>query len=369
MGEFRWTREAQTPTPTPFSGETLLIFVIRAACLGLLAYWTLVLLRPFLGILIWSVVFTVALYPAYEYLSALFWGRRKVAAAAITLVALGVMFGPATWLGLSLADNIRLLIQHLGDGSLAVPPPPGSVRHWPLIGERIYEVWQLASTNIKDLIEEIAPQLKPVGGRMLAAAGSIGVNLVKFVLAIIISGFLFVPGRSLVMGTKNFLSYIATRQGGEFVDIAGATIRNISRGVIGIAFLQALLAGIGFLVAGLPAAGLLSFLVLLLGIIQIGPAVIILPVLVWYWFTKDTVPAALFTVYMIPVSLMDNVLRPLVMAHGLNTPIPVIFIGLIGGTIAHGLIGLFVGPVVLAIMWQVLVAWTCDKGEEASPAV
>ena len=236
----------------PFSGEAPLIFVIRAACLGLLAYWTLVLLRPFLGILIWSVVFTVALYPAYEYLSALFWGRRKVAAAAITLVALGVMFGPATWLGLSLADNIRLLIQHLGDGSLAVPPPPGSVRHWPLIGERIYEVWQLASTNIKDLIEEIAPQLKPVGGRMLAAAGSIGVNLVKFVLAIIISGFLFVPGRSLVMGTKNFLSHIATRQGGEFVDIAGATIRNISRGVIGIAFLQALLAGIGFLVAGLP---------------------------------------------------------------------------------------------------------------------
>ena len=177
------------------------------------------------------------------------------------------------------------------------------------------------------------------------------------------------PGRSLVMGTKNFLSYISTKQGGEFVDIAGATIRNISRGVIGIAFLQALLAGIGFLVAGLPAAGLLSFLVLLLGIPRGGLSVIILPVLVWYWLTKDTAPAALFTIYMISVSLMDNVLRPLIMAHGLNTPMPVIFIGLIGGTIAHGLIGLFVGPVVLAIMWQVLVAWTRDQTGEALPLV
>ena len=355
--------------PDPFSGKTPLIFVVRVACLGLLAYWTLVLLRPFLGIIIWSIVFTVALYPAYEYLSALLWGRRKLAAAAITFFGLLILFGPATWLGISLAENIRLLIQHLGDGSSVVPPPPDSVRNWPLIGGRIYEIWQLASINLKDLIEEVAPQLKPVGGRMLAAAGSIGVNLLKFVLAIIISGFLFVPGRSLVMGAKNFLSHISTKQGSEFVDIAGATIRNISRGVIGVAFLQALLAGIGFLVAGLPAAGLLSFLVLLLGIIQIGPTIVLIPVLAWYWLTKETAPAVLFTIYLIPVSLMDNVLRPLVMAHGLNTPMPVIFIGLIGGTIAHGLIGLFVGPVVLAIMWQLLVAWTREKEDEALPLV
>ena len=312
-------------------------------------------------------MFSVALYPVYEYLSTIFRGRRKVAATAITLAGLLITFGPATWLGISLAENIRLLLQHLGDSSSAVPPPPDTVRNWPLIGERLYEIWKLASISIKDLVEQLAPQLKPVGGRMLAAAGNSGLNLVKFVLAIIISGFLFVPGRSLVLEIKTLVSHISTRQGGEFVDIAGATIRNISRGVIGIAFLQALLAGIGFLVAGLPAAGLLSFLVLILGIIQIGPAIVLLPVLIWYWLTKDTGPAVLFTIYMIPVSLMDNVLRPLVMAHGLNTPIPVIFIGLIGGTIAHGLIGLFVGPVVLAIMWQVLVAWMRDKRDEALP--
>jgi predicted PurR-regulated permease PerM len=200
---------------------------------------------------------------------------------------------------------------------------------------------------------------------LLRMAGSTGVNILKFALAIIISGFLFIPGKSLVLGTKDLLCKVATRRGEEFVDIAGATIRNIARGVIGVAFLQALLSGVGFLVAGFPNAGLLSFLVLLLGIIQIGPTIVIAPAIIWYWLTRDTASAVIFTVYMIPVSLLDNVLRPLVMAHGLNLPMPLIFIGLIGGTIVHGLIGLFIGPVVLAIMWQLLAAWISDTDADA----
>jgi predicted PurR-regulated permease PerM len=347
--------------PADASGETFLIFTIRVVCLGLLVYWALTLLRPFLAIMLWSVVFTVALYPLFDYLTALSHGRRALVAAAITLFSLAIMFGPATWLGISLAENMRSLVQHLGDGSLAIPPPPASIKNWPLIGARTYELWQLASTNLKDLIEEVAPQLKPVGGRMLLVAGSVGMNILKFVLAIIISGFLFIPGKSLIIGTKSLLSKVVTTRGEEFVNIAGATIRNISRGVIGVAFLQALLAGVGFLIAGFPGAGLLSFLVLLLGIIQIGPSIVIIPTIIWCWFTKDTASALLFTVYMIPVNLVDNVLRPLVMARGLNTPIPLIFLGLIGGTIAHGLIGLFIGPVVLAIMWQLLVVWMRDE--------
>ncbi len=356
------------PRTENLSADTLLIFTIRIVCLAALVYWALILLRPFLPIMLWSVVFTVALYPLFDYLTTLLHGRRTLVAAAITLVSLAVMFGPATWLGISLAENTRSLVQHLNDGSLTIPRPTDSIKSWPLIGGRTYELWQLAATNLKDLIEEVAPQLKPVGSRMLALAGSVGVNILKFVLAIIISGFLFIPGKSLVTQTKKILSRAVTRRGEEFVDIAGATIRNISRGVIGVAFLQALLAGIGFLVAGFPGAGLLSFLALLLGIIQIGPSIIILPAIIWYWFTKDTTSAVLFTIYMIPVNLMDNVLRPLVMAHGLKTPMPLIFIGLIGGTIAHGLIGLFIGPVVLAIMWQLIVAWTRDEKTEVTAA-
>src|SRR5205814_964306 len=166
-------------------------------------------------------------------------------------------------------------------------------------------------------------------------------------------------GRSI----KNLLCHVAGTRGDEFVDLAGATIRNISRGIIGIAILQALLAGIGLLFAGVPAAGLFSFLVLLLGIIQIGPSVVLIPLIIWSWFTMDTKMAVLFTLYMVPVNLLDNILRPLVMAKGLGVPMPVILIGVIGGTLVHGVIGLFVGPIVLTIAWQLMVVWTRNEGK------
>jgi predicted PurR-regulated permease PerM len=198
---------------------------------------------------------------------------------------------------------------------------------------------------------------------LLNAADSIGLSLLKFTIALAISGFLFIPGPSLAHSIKNLLARVAVGRGEEFVDLAGATIRNISCGIIGIAMLQALLAGIGLLVAGVPAAGLFSFLVLLFGIIQIGPSVILVPLIIWSWFVMGTTTAILFTLYMVPVNLLDNVLRPLV-AKGLKTPMPVILIGVLGGTLVHGIIGLFVGPIVLSIAWQVLVVWTQDAPKQ-----
>ena len=187
-----------------------------------------------------------------------------------------------------------------------------------------------------------------------------GINLLKFIIAVVIFGFLFIPGPSLIHSIKNVIGRVAAARGEEFVDLAGATIRNVSRGIIGIAILQALLAGIGLLFAGVPAAGLFSFLVLVLGIIQVGASVVLLPLIVWSWFSMDMTPAILFTVYMVPVNLFDNILRPLV-AKGLSTPMPVIFIGVLGGTLVHGVIGLFVGPIVLSIAWQLLVVWMRDE--------
>ena len=198
-----------------------------------------------------------------------------------------------------------------------------------------------------------------MGTSLLNAAGSVGINLLKFTIVLVISGFLFIPGPSLIYSMKNVLGRVAAGRGEEFVDLAGATIRNISRGIIGIAILQALLAGIGLLFAGVPAAGLFSFFVLLLGIVQIGPSVILVPLIIWSWFAMDTTVAILFTLYMVPVNLLDNLLRPLV-AKGLGTPMPVILVGVFGGTLVHGMIGLFVGPIVLSVAWQLLVVWTHD---------
>jgi predicted PurR-regulated permease PerM len=341
------------------SNDELVLFVIRIVCLGLLGYWSFVLISPFLTIIVWSVIITVALYPVFDWLSAKLYGHRALATIAITVFMFFVLLGPVTWLAVSLAETVRALLARFGDGSLAVPPPSKAVRAWPLIGEKIYETWQLASTNLQALVMEAVPYLKPVGTTLLNAAGSVGINLLKFTLALVISGFLFIPGPSLIHSAKNVLGRVAAGRGEEFVDLAGATIRNVSRGIIGIAILQALLAGIGLLFAGVPAAGLFSFLVLLLGIVQIGPSVVLVPLIIWSWFAMDATMAFLFTCYMVPVNLIDNIMRPLV-AKGLTTPIPVILIGVLGGTLVHGMIGLFVGPIVLSIAWQLLVVWTHD---------
>jgi predicted PurR-regulated permease PerM len=194
---------------------------------------------------------------------------------------------------------------------------------------------------------------------LLNAAGGVGINLLEFTVALVISGFLFIPGPSLTHSIQNILGRVAAGRGEEFIGLAGATIRNVSRGIIGIAILQALLAGIGLLFAGVPAAGLFSFLVLLLGILQIGPSLILVPLIIWSWFAMDATKAILFTLYLVPVNLLDNMLRPLV-AKGLATPMPVILIGVVGGTLVHGMIGLFVGPIVLSIAWQLIVVWTRD---------
>jgi predicted PurR-regulated permease PerM len=341
--------------------DSFVVLAIRLVCLGLLGYWTLIIIRPFLTIMVWSAIITVAVYPIFYWLSARLHGYRVLVAFTITVLALLVILGPATWLGLSLAESVRTLMERLGEGTIALPPPPEGIKSWPLIGTKAYETWDLASTNLRALLTQAVPYLKPMGGTLLGAAGSFGINLLKFIAATIVSGFLFIPGPALVESIKNIMRHLAGARGAMFVDMAGATVRTISRGIIGVAVLQALLAGIGLIVAGVPAAGLISFLVLLLGIIQIGPSIILLPLVIWSWFTMDATGAVLFSLYMIPVNLLDNVLRPLVMAKGLGTPIWVILLGVLGGTIMHGLIGLFVGPVVLSIAWQLIVLWTRNE--------
>jgi predicted PurR-regulated permease PerM len=348
-----------TPLDTP--DDTLVVLAIRLVCLGLLGYWTLIIIRPFLTIVIWSAIIAVALYPIFYWLSGKLHGYRMLAAFTITLLSLLLILGPATWLGLSLAESVRMLIARLSEGTIALPPPPEAIKAWPLIGNKAYETWDLASTNLRALLTQAVPYLKPLGGTLLGAAGSFGINLLKFIAATIISGFLFIPGPALVESIKNILRHLAGARGAMFVDMTGVTVRTISRGVIGVAVLQALLAGIGLIIAGVPAPGLISFLVLFLGIIQIGPSIILVPLVIWSWFAMDATSAVLFSLYMIPVNFLDNVLRPLVMAKGLGTPIWIILLGVFGGTIVHGMIGLFVGPVVLSIAWQLIVLWTRNE--------
>ena len=340
---------------------TVIGLAIRLAFLGVILFLSLSIIRPFLETMVWSVVLAVALYPVFDLLANWLGGRRGLAAALITILLLLIIIGPVTWLALDLVDVPKMIYARLDSGQLSIPAPIETVKNWPLIGEPIFQFWELASTNLTAALAKVAPHLKPIGSTLLGAAGSAGVAILQFLASVIIAGFLLSPGPMLVDGVAMFLHSRVSQRGSEFIQLAGATIRNVSQGVIGVSLLQALLAGIGLTVAGVPGASLIAFGVLVMGIIQIGPSVIIVPVIIWSWMTMETWTAVLFTAYMVPVNLVDNVLRPIIFARGLKTPMLVIIVGVIGGTLSNGIIGLFVGPIVLAVTWDLLIAFVRDN--------
>jgi predicted PurR-regulated permease PerM len=344
--------------------RTFVELAIRIGALGLVLYWTLILLLPFLTIGIWAAVLAVALYPVFAWMARRLGGRRRLAAVLITVLSLLVVIGPATWLALDLVESLRMISDRIDLSTWALPAPPASVKGWPLIGDTVYQFWDLASTNLKEALAKIVPQLKPLGAVLLGIAADAGTGILKFFAAIVVAGFLFAPAPAIIEAVKKFLRRLVPERGEEFANLAGATIRAVSRGVIGISVLQALLAGIGLMIAGVPAASVITSAVLIFGIIQIGPAIVLVPVVIWSWFAMEPASALLFTAYMVPVNLLDNILKPIVMGRGLKTPMVVILIGLLGGTLAYGITGLFLGPIVLAVIWELLVAWI-REGEGA----
>jgi len=349
------------------SGDEIIQLAVRLAVLAFLLYWSFVLVRPFIPMLAWSIVLTVALYPPYDWLANHLGGRPKLAAAIVTAVSLLIIIGPVAWLGVGLIDGLQEFAGQLGAGTLAIPSPPDGVKEWPIIGVQIYGLWDHASTNLGAALRQVAPHLKPLAGPVLAFAGSAGIGTLKFVLSVALSGFLFIYGPSLVEGTRRMQERVVTQRNEDFVALAGLTIRTVSQGVIGVAVLQSLLAGIGLKLAGVPHAGVLAFAVLVLAILQIGSVIVLLPVIIWIWATKEFAVALPLTIYLLVVGLADNILKPMLMGRGLNTPMLVIFIGVLGGMIAHGILGLFVGPIILAVAWQLMMAWIREERAETVP--
>jgi predicted PurR-regulated permease PerM len=242
------------------------------------------------------------------------------------LVNLSIVIGPVAWLGIGLIDGLRSISEQLGAGSLSIPSPPPGIRNWPLVGEPMYEFWNDASTNLEATFKQLAPHLKLLAGMVLALAGSASVGTLKFVAAVALAGFMFPSGSRLVSASRDILARVLPQQSEEFVGLAGATIRTISQGVIGIAIVQSLFIGIGLKLVGVPNAGVLAFVVLILGILQLGSAIVLFPVFVWIWMSKDFTIALPATIYLVVVGLADNVVKPILMGRGLTTPMPVILI-------------------------------------------
>ena len=345
--------------------------ITKIGFIAFVSAWCFILLRPFIGIVLWGTILAVAFYPIFQWLKARLGGRKNLAATLIAIVSIFIIIGPVGIMVKSLASNINDLATEIVNGTLKVPPPPENLENIPLIGDQIDRLWQLASVNLEEALKILEPQLKKLAPTLLGIAGSASLAVLQFIVSIIIATGFILNKEKLNRNLTRFFHKLTPTKGQAFIQLASSTLRNVIRGVIGIAAIQTLLIGIGMILAGIPYAGILILLCLVLTIIQIGPGLIILATIIFAWSKMTTLVALLYTIWMIPTMLIDNFLKPVLMARGLPIPMLVIFIGVFGGTLAHGIIGLFIGPVVLGFGYELWQAWINENnslGTEQSDA-
>ena len=334
---------------------------VRVGLLLLLVLWCFEIVRPFIIPVFWGIIIAVATYPTYRFFRRKLGDRSGLAATGVALQMLVLLIGPMIVLAETLVDGATEFAKTLSDGTFHIPPPTAAVLEWPIIGEPVFEFWSHASLNLGSALNEIGPELKSVGGWLLSAAGGVTFGILQFVFAIIIAGILLAHAESGERAADAIAVRLLGEQGWKYADLAGTTVRGVARGILGVALIQAILAGLGFLVVGLPAAGLLALVCLFLAVIQVGVGLVVIPAIIYVFATADTFTAILFLVWGVFVTLLDNVLKPILLGRGAAVPMPVVFIGAIGGFIAHGIIGLFVGAVVLSLGYTIFCAWLDEE--------
>jgi len=325
-----------------------LVVLLTTACL--------MILRPFLPLLAWGIVIAIAVYPAYRRLRSLLPGHDKLVAALCSLFLLAILIVPVALLTHTLAEGVQTITAHVRDGSFRIPPPPESVGSWPLIGPSLKNIWNTASTNLTGLLTSLAPQIKAFIPGLLSASAGVGLTVLQFVLSILVAGVILANASGGAAISHSLANRLFGGQGSEFEDLAGSTIRSVTNGVLGVAVIQSVLAGLGFLVVGLPAAGLWTVIFLIAAVLQVGTLVLV-PAVIYIFAIASTTKAVLFLLWCIMVGLIDNVLKPLLLGRGVAVPMAVIFLGVIGGFLAMGTIGLFVGAIVLSVGYKLFLAW------------
>jgi predicted PurR-regulated permease PerM len=264
---------------------------------------------------------------------------------------------------------MQQLAARFEEGQLAIPPPPPQIADWPLVGDQIVAFWSLASSNLEAAVLRLAPQLQAVGGWMLSTAAGVGYAILQFVFSMIIAGVVVANADRSRAGLERFMRRLAGAAGHDILVLAESATRSVAVGIVGVALIQSSLAGAGLYVAGVPGAGLWALLALFLCIIQLGPLLVLVPAVVYLFFTADTLTATLFLIWSVPVGLLDNVLKPLLLGRGVDAPILVVFIGALGGFLSMGIIGLFIGAVLFVLFYTLLKSWVNeDLGAPAAPA-
>ena len=341
-----------------------LLAALSITGLILASFW---ILRPFLSAMIWATTIVLATWPLMTSLQRTFRGRRAPAIVVMMTVMIFVFVLPF-WLAIS------TVAEHIGEVSswsasletLEVPPPPAFVEGIPFVGQKAFDVWRdAAAGGWHALAAKLQPYIVQIVRWLAAEVGTVGALVVQFLLTVVVAGVMYANGEKVDAGVRRFGRRLAGERGEHAIEIAGQAVRAVALGVVVTALVQTLLAGLGLWGAGVPFAAGLTIAVMMLCIAQIGPTPVLVPAVAWLYLTDHHTTATMLLVWTIGVASLDNVLRPYLIKRGADLPLLLIFAGVIGGLLSFGLLGIFVGPVVLAVSYRLLEAWVNEAPDQA----
>jgi len=338
----------------------LLDVLIRAGLvftLAVLCYWVF---SPFIGLMAWAVILAVTLYPADQKLARKLGGRQGLASTLLTLAGIVLIVLPTALLMGALGDSMHDLVTSVHDNTLVIPPPKPGVAEWPVVGKKIHAAWTQAHDDLPALVKSLQPKLGSLAKTALETVASIAGAILLFLASFIVAGIIMAFGKSGAESAEEiFDRLMGTGRGAEFATLSTATIRAVALGVLGVAFIQAIVIGVTMMVAGIPFAGALALLLLVLGIAQVPALLVTLPVIAYVWVSGSygTTAAIIYSVLLFIGGMLDNVLKPLLLGRGVDAPMPVILIGALGGLATSGILGMFIGAVLLALGYQIFMWW------------
>ena len=338
----------------------LFIGILIAAC-----FWVM---SPFLSSLLWAAMIVIATWPLFLKLQTRLWGKRWLAVLVITVVLLLVLIVPICFAVLTILDRTDEIVGWFKSlSTVKIPPPPGWLEKIPVVGSSTVERWQhFAAVRPEELSKLLTPYATKLVGWFVSQAGNFSLLVLHFLLSIAIAAVLYAHGEKTAGGIRKFARRLAGQAGDEVAVLSAKAIRGVALGIVVTALVQSSLGGIGLFLAGVPAAVLLTALMLMLCIAQVGPALVLIPAAIWLFYSGHNLAGSLFAVWAILVGTIDNFLRPVLIRKGVDLPMLLIITGVIGGLIAFGIIGLFIGPVILAVTFTLLRAWV--SGVEGFPA-
>ncbi|MFL9771775.1 AI-2E family transporter [Vibrio cyclitrophicus] len=345
---------------------------IKIAAIAMLVYWCFSILRPFILLVVWGAIIATALYPVAVAISNKTGMSKGKASALLSFIGVILLLIPLVALSSGIYTSTSDLMTGLQDGTLSLPKPKESLQEIPFIGERVYSTLVAASNNIEGTFIKYADELKIFASKAASVLGSLGGGFIQFIISTIIAGAFMSNAERCQTGVTHLVARLTDGKGKgkELVQLSKATVRSVVQGVIGVAVIQSIMSAIGLVIAGVPAAAMWALAVLLIAIIQLPPILALLPAIIYMFSVESTLAASLFLVWCILVSGSDAILKPMLLSRGSHIPMLVILLGALGGMAMSGIVGLFVGAVILSLTYELMMAWLGleDKGEEDQEA-